>query len=166
MFIGRQLFVDVVLASSVMALAARAGPAQAIVIANTSLVYPAAPTPVRRAMIAVREAASLPSGGRREHRLNNLRISIAKWAYPTKYENEQPDPTRLGGQVVDTADRLEGAYDDSIFAVLVHNGMFFDPTLVGYETSIVRAAPELAARGRLISAEELARLRAGDVVPK
>ena len=63
----------------------------------------------------------------------------------TMYENEQPDPARLSEQFADIADRLGGAYGDSIFAVLVHNGTFFDPTLVGYETSIARAASELAA---------------------
>lgn len=66
----------------------------------------------------------------------------------TIYENEQPDPRLLAAQFIEIADRLDGPHGDAIFAVLVRNHTFFDPTLVGYEHTIEGAAPDLAARRR------------------
>ena len=59
----------------------------------------------------------------------------------TIYENEQPDPRLVAAQFTAIADHLDGPYGDSIFAVLVRNHTYFDPTLVGYEVLIDRAAP-------------------------
>ena len=62
MFDMRQLFVGSVLASSAMAIASQSVPAHAIVIANASIVDPAAPHPVRKATIVVREGRIVAIG--------------------------------------------------------------------------------------------------------
>lgn len=66
----------------------------------------------------------------------------------TIYENEQPDPRLVAAQFTTIADHLDGPHGDSIFAVLVRNHTFFDPTLIGYEVSIDRAAPAVATLRR------------------
>lgn len=67
----------------------------------------------------------------------------------TIYENEQPNPALMAAQFIRIADRLEGAYGDSIFAVMKRNGTWLVPTLIAYETNIERAAPGLAALRRV-----------------
>ena len=94
----------------------------------------------------------------------------------TMYENEQPDPRLVAAQFTAIADHLDGPYGDSIFAVLVRNHTFFDPTLIGYEVSIDRAAPPVAAlrRAAYVRMQALAgraardgvRLLAGTDVPR
>lgn len=71
----------------------------------------------------------------------------------TIFENEQPDPKLVAGQFLGIAARLAGAHGDSIWAVLKKNHTFFDPTLIGYEASIDKAAPDVAARRRVAYAQ-------------
>ena len=67
----------------------------------------------------------------------------------TVFENEQPDPKLQADQFLAIADRLAGPHGDSIWATLKRNHTFFDPTLVGYEATIEKAGPEVAARRRV-----------------
>lgn len=71
----------------------------------------------------------------------------------TVFENEQPDPRLLTGQFLEIARRLSGPQGDSIWAVLKRNHTYFDPTLIAYETSIEKAAPDVAARRRIAYAQ-------------
>ena len=71
----------------------------------------------------------------------------------TILENEQPDPKLVGAQFLAIASRLAGPHGDSIWATLKRNHTFFDPTLVGYEVSIEKAAPDVAARRRIAYAQ-------------
>lgn len=66
----------------------------------------------------------------------------------TMPENVQPDASKVAKEVWSIFERLDGALGDSIFAAMRSRGTFFDPTLVGYETTIAHAAPPLAARRR------------------
>jgi imidazolonepropionase-like amidohydrolase len=55
------------------------------------------------------------------------------------------------------AARLDGALGDSIFGAMRANGTFFDPTLIGYEASIEKAAPAVAAL-RKVAYEQMKRV--------
>ncbi|HEX4934726.1 MAG TPA: hypothetical protein VFV33_16165, partial [Gemmatimonadaceae bacterium] len=66
----------------------------------------------------------------------------------TMYENEEPNPARVAAAFPQVTARLEGAYGDSIFAVLRRNGTWFDPNLIGYERTIDDAAPAVASLRR------------------
>lgn len=66
----------------------------------------------------------------------------------TIFENVQPDASKLVAEFSSIADRLDGAFGDSIFTAMRARGTFLDPTLMAYETSIGRAAPALAALRR------------------
>lgn len=62
----------------------------------------------------------------------------------TIFENLEPDGARVAARFTELADRLDGALGDSIFAELADRGVYFDPTLVGYESSIASASPMVA----------------------
>lgn len=66
----------------------------------------------------------------------------------TIFENLQPDLRLTPERFTQLADELEGARGDEIFATLKAQGTWFDPTLVGYETTIEGARPEVAAARR------------------
>jgi len=77
----------------------------------------------------------------------------------TIFENVEPDPQKMVVQFTAIAARLDGAFGDSIFTVMRNNGTYFDPTLIGYEASIDRAAPAVAAMRR-VAYEQMKRIAA------
>lgn len=77
----------------------------------------------------------------------------------TIFENVEPDPQKMVAQFAAIAARLDGAFGDSIFATMRANGTFFDPTLIGYEASIEKAAPAVAAM-RKVAYEQMKRIAA------
>ncbi len=77
----------------------------------------------------------------------------------TVFENVEPDPQKMVAQFTAIAARLDGTLGDSIFTTLRTNGTYFDPTLIGYETSIDRAAPAVAAMRR-VAYEQMKRIAA------
>lgn len=67
----------------------------------------------------------------------------------TIFENIQPDPRLMRTQFNNIADRLNGPLGDSIFRVMKANHTFFDPTLIGYESSFSNVTPDVAERRRV-----------------
>ncbi len=61
----------------------------------------------------------------------------------TIFENLEPDPSKLTTKFPELVKRLEGSEGDEIWATMVRNGTWFDPTLVGYEDSIDAKGPEI-----------------------
>jgi imidazolonepropionase-like amidohydrolase len=66
---------------------------------------------------------------------------------PTLFENLRARPGATDA-IADIAAQLEGPTGDAIFAAMRVEGTYFDPTLIGYEVTIDRAAQELATRRR------------------
>jgi len=66
----------------------------------------------------------------------------------TIFENEQPDPKKLTTEFPGLVKKLDGPYGDAIWATLVRNRTYFDPTLSGYEGTIDKNGPEIAAKRR------------------
>lgn len=66
----------------------------------------------------------------------------------TIYENLQPDPAKLVAEFPELQRRLLGAEGDAIWATLVKNGTYFDPTMVFYQSTI-EAKAEMAAKRHL-----------------
>lgn len=66
----------------------------------------------------------------------------------TIFENLEPDPSRVIARFPELAAQLHGALGDSLFGAMARHGTFFDPTLVGYETSIAAASPAVASLRR------------------
>lgn len=64
----------------------------------------------------------------------------------TVFENLEPDPRKIVSEFDGLVQRLTSTLGDSIFRVLKVNHTYFDPTLVGYEESYARLAPEVAER--------------------
>jgi imidazolonepropionase-like amidohydrolase len=77
----------------------------------------------------------------------------------TIFENVESDPQKMVAQFTAIAARLDGAFGDSIFAAMRANGTVFDPTLIGYEASIEKAAPAVAAM-RKVAYEQMKRIAA------
>jgi imidazolonepropionase-like amidohydrolase len=67
----------------------------------------------------------------------------------TLFENEVADRADPAKDIPAAMVRIAGGKGDSIFATLKRNGTYFDPTLIYYENSIEKAAPDLAARRRV-----------------
>jgi imidazolonepropionase-like amidohydrolase len=66
----------------------------------------------------------------------------------TVFENLQPELQLTRERFTALANELDGALGDEIFGVLKANGTFFDPTLIGYETTIDDTRAEVAAARR------------------
>jgi imidazolonepropionase-like amidohydrolase len=66
----------------------------------------------------------------------------------TIFENEQPDPKKFVAEFPNLVKKLGGPYGDTIWATLVKNQTYFDPTMSGYEGSIDKAGAEMATKRR------------------
>jgi len=61
----------------------------------------------------------------------------------TIFENLEPDPSKLVTKFPELVKRLEGSEGDGIWATMVKNRTWFDPTMVGYEDSIDSKGAEI-----------------------
>ena len=61
----------------------------------------------------------------------------------TIFENLEPDPSKLATKFPELVKRLEGPEGDEIWATMVKNGTWFNPTMVAYEDSIDAKGPEI-----------------------
>jgi hypothetical protein len=61
----------------------------------------------------------------------------------TIFENLEPDPSKLISKFSELVKRLEESEGDEIWATMVKNRTWFDPTMVGYEDSIDSKGPEI-----------------------
>jgi predicted amidohydrolase len=64
----------------------------------------------------------------------------------TVFENLEPDARKIAGEFDNMIQRLTGSLGDSIFHVLKSNHTYFDPTLIGYQESYAKVAPDVAER--------------------
>jgi len=66
----------------------------------------------------------------------------------TIFENEESDPKKLASGFADLVTKLNGAHGDEIWATLVKNHTYFDPTMVAYEENIGKNGPEITKKRR------------------